>query len=547
MSLWKHFRDFFARLTPDGAFEAEASLEAEEKLTQYLIGLINRQDLISDLEDEHEALKKIRDLEEKKLSYAKLYFKLENFLVTNKPLVTKKEFADAKAVRADMALFVAVDSLGTPLRLVLSSESQQAGYLFATPLSELVHYIRQNLGEDELTATFASSVRGTLLENAKLKGDTLLFSIGEASLPDVRSAFKKLYKGLFERVQLVVGEKTAVSVAKKMYDSIALNFDQPLLSLFLDIVPEGLLESEKLLVLSRGELEKRVIETTRGLQSEKEGVEQKVVERTQELKQKVEELYASNELLTKREAELTVANDRLMELDKIKTEFISVAAHQLRTPLSAIKWTLSLVIDEESKNLTSEQRSLIMKGYESNERIIRLVNEMLVVTRIESGKMQFNFSLIHVEDLIDSVLLDFAGQVHTHNMHLAFERPGAQLPYVNADPEKIRAVIQNLIENALNYTKDGGIITLSVQLKNNFVRVQVKDNGIGIPLHQRLGIFNKFFRADNASKAKTDGSGLGLFVAKSIVDKHRGQIGFESAEGVGTTFYFTIPCAPTIV
>lgn len=270
------------------------------------------------------------------------------------------------------------------------------------------------------------------------------------------------------------------------------------------------------------ELNNKVLKLLEELKIEKESIEQKVVERTKEL---------------------TLANERLMQLDKVKTEFISVAAHQLRTPLSAIKWTLSLLIDENSNNLTSEQKSALLKGYESNERMINLVNEMLVVTRIESGKIQYKFSLIRLEDLIDSVIIDFTWQARLKNISLVFEKPEKEPRYVKADSEKIRAVIQNLIENALNYTTSGKAITISIKQEGNFVKVFVKDNGIGIPTSQQSSIFNKFFRADNAIKTKTDGSGLGLFIAKSIVDIHKGQIGFESEEGKGSTFYFAIPFA----
>lgn len=291
------------------------------------------------------------------------------------------------------------------------------------------------------------------------------------------------------------------------------------------------------------ELHNKVLKLLEELGIEKESVEQKVIERTQELKQKVEELNRSNELLTKKEEELTKANNRLLELDKVKTEFISVAAHQLRTPLSAIKWTLSLLREKHSENLTTEQRSLLMKGYESNERSINLINKMLVVTRIESGKMEYDLAFIHIEDLIDATLLDFAGQMEMHHIALVFEKLPAPLPLIHADPEKIRAVIQNLVENALSYTQDGGKVTFSAVHEDDSIKVSVADNGIGIPVHQQSGIFNKFFRADNAVKAKTDGSGLGLFVAKSIIDRHGGQIGFESKENAGTLFYFTVPIA----
>lgn len=268
------------------------------------------------------------------------------------------------------------------------------------------------------------------------------------------------------------------------------------------------------------ELHARVSKLLAELTAEKENIERKVIERTKEL---------------------TTANERLRELDKVKTEFISVAAHQLRTPLSAVKWTLSLLIEENAGNLTAEQKSLLMKGYESNERTINLINKMLVVTRIESGKMQYELQYLHIEDLIDTVLLDFVGETQTRGVTLTFNRPRHPLPYVHADAEKIRAVVQNLVENALYYSKRGTAVTVSVAQDGDAVTVSVHDAGIGIPAHQQLGIFNKFFRADNAAKMKTDGSGLGLFVAKNIVDRHGGRIWFESRENAGTVFYFTLP------
>lgn len=185
----------------------------------------------------------------------------------------------------------------------------------------------------------------------------------------------------------------------------------------------------------------------------------------------------------------------------------------------------------------------MLKAYASTERTVNLINKMLVVTRIESGKMEYELALVHIENVIESVILDFAGYVEQHHVTLSFEKPTEELPTVRVDSEKIRAVLQNLIENALSYTKDGGRVTVRIVPENNFIKVFVADNGIGIPEHQKTAIFSKFFRADNAVKAKTDGSGLGLFVAKNIVDKHGGEIGFESKEGEGTTFFFTLPMA----
>lgn len=270
-------------------------------------------------------------------------------------------------------------------------------------------------------------------------------------------------------------------------------------------------------------------------------LEQKITERTAELRQKVTELDESNQLLGAREAELTLANNRLRELDKVKSEFISVAAHQLRTPLSALKWILGILIDENSENLTPEQKSLLFKGFESNERMISLINEMLIVTRLESGKVRYTFAPSHIEDLIESTILDFSIQAHVRHIQLAFQKQDERIPFIKADPEKIRNVLQNLIENALRYSRDGGSITVSAKSSNAAVTVWVKDTGIGIPEKQKASIFNKFFRADNAIKHQTDGSGLGLFIAKAIVETHGGQMWFESTEGTGSTFFFTIP------
>ena len=245
--------------------------------------------------------------------------------------------------------------------------------------------------------------------------------------------------------------------------------------------------------------------------------------------------------VAKRTEELTKANETLRELDRVKSDFISIAAHQLRTPLSALKWVMGILLDDNSQNLTSEQRGLILKGVESNDRMLQLVNEMLIVTRIESGKEHFEFVPLHMEDIMENVILDFAGQAHVRKINLSFVKPPERLPYIKADAEKIRSVLQNLIENAMRYTPDGGSITLTASLEDKVIKGTVSDTGIGIPKHQQASIFNKFFRADNAVKQQTDGTGLGLYIARSILEKHGGTLTFESVEGKGTTFTLTVP------
>lgn len=268
------------------------------------------------------------------------------------------------------------------------------------------------------------------------------------------------------------------------------------------------------------ELHHKVSKLLEELKIEKESVEQKVVERTQEL---------------------ILANEHLLELDKAKTEFISVAAHQLRTPLSGVKWTLSMILSESLGSLSIEQKSFLMKCYESNERIIVLINDMLSADRISSGTLKYSLIPTQIFDLMDNVLFEMTSLISKKKLHISFVNKNRNLPQVLIDTGKMRAVLQNLLENAVKYTPEGGKIEIDFQVIGSFVQVSIKDNGIGIPEEDKKNIFERFFRAKNAIKIETDGSGLGLFIAKGIIEKHGGKIWLESNLGQGTTSSFTIP------
>lgn len=273
-----------------------------------------------------------------------------------------------------------------------------------------------------------------------------------------------------------------------------------------------------------------------------EGLEQQVLARTKELDEKIDTLNRANKeldhrstLLLKRDHELTLANEKLQELDKIKSEFLSVAAHQLRTPLSAIKWIFSVLLEEHMGVLTTQQKSYLLKGEESNNRMVRLVDDMLTVTRIESGKTEYNFYKLSLDDILTNLVSDFQPRAKEQALTLTYTREFAGIPGVSVDPEKIRFLFENLLENAMRYTPRGGAIHVSLCEEGKTLVVRIKDTGIGIPEQEQKNIFTKFFRADNAIKMVTDGSGLGLFVAKSVVEHHDGSISFES-KGDGTTF-----------
>lgn len=249
------------------------------------------------------------------------------------------------------------------------------------------------------------------------------------------------------------------------------------------------------------------------------------------------------QLLVRRDLELTRANEQLRKLDEIKSGFISVVAHQLRTPLSGIKWTLNLLLNGDIGALQTEQKTFLMKAYESNDRMISLVNDMLGADRIDSGKTRYLFQPLQLVDVIDNVLFELLPQANAKGITIRFAQKPPSLPKVHGDHEKLRAVFQNILENAVKYSRPQGTIVVGLTVESNGeeVRVSIQDDGIGIPKEQQKDIFERFFRARNAIKAETDGSGLGLFIVKSIIERHGGRIWFESAEGKGVTFYFTVP------
>jgi PAS domain S-box-containing protein len=229
-------------------------------------------------------------------------------------------------------------------------------------------------------------------------------------------------------------------------------------------------------------------------------------------------------------------------IERMKTEFVSISAHQLRTPLSAIKWTLKMFLDGDLGELTKEQREFLEKTYKSNERMINLINDLLNVARIEEGRYLYRPVLADIVPICQSVIDSCKEEIEKKKLKFRFEKPKG-LPKVRVDVEKISLAIQNLLENAIRYNREGGGIEITLEEKEGKIKFSIKDTGIGIPKDQQHRVFTKFFRAPNAMRMETEGSGLGLFITKNIIEAHGGEIWFESEEGKGTTFYFTLPVA----
>ena len=227
---------------------------------------------------------------------------------------------------------------------------------------------------------------------------------------------------------------------------------------------------------------------------------------------------------------------------KTKSEFISLAAHQLRTPLSAIKWVFSMILSGDMGPVGPEIKPLIDTGFRSNERMIALVNDLLNVARIEEGRFGYKFEPGNLVETVKDVVDSFDILSKEYGTKIKFIPPGSSFPAMVYDKEKLSLAINNLIDNAMRYThKSDGLIEVGVFADGDFAKISVKDNGIGISKEQLERLFTKFHRGPNAIKMYTEGSGLGLFIVKNIVKRHGGDVVVESEEGQGSVFTLLLP------
>ena len=233
-------------------------------------------------------------------------------------------------------------------------------------------------------------------------------------------------------------------------------------------------------------------------------------------------------------------NRELQRLDEAKDEFVSVASHQLRTPLTSIKGYISMVMEGDAGKINDQQKKLLSEAYSSSERMVHLISDFLSVSRLQTGKFIIDTQPIDLDDLIRHEVETMQAIAASHTQKLEYIRPVSRYK-IMVDEAKLQQVVMNFIDNAVYYSRPNTTIKVTLQYIKGEAIFTVKDTGIGVPEAEQEKLFSKFFRASNARKQRPDGTGVGLYLAKRVVTAHEGQIIFSSKEGKGSTFGFRLP------
>ncbi len=268
--------------------------------------------------------------------------------------------------------------------------------------------------------------------------------------------------------------------------------------------------------------------------------------------------YALNELMSRLNTGVAQDVSKHQELSRAKTDFVAIASHQLRTPLSIIKWYIDFIVSGDAGGLNKEQQKYLKEAYASNERLIELVNALLDVSRIDVGTFAIEPEPTSITERAEEALKKFAKEIKEKKIHI--EKRYDVIPQINLDPRLTKIFFENILSNAVKYTPDKGTIQIVIRKTEKDILIKISDSGCGIPREQQPKIFTKMFRADNVKKIESVGTGLGLYITKAIIEKSGGKIWFQSPsfdllldphnknsqipidkQNQGTTFFVTIP------
>jgi signal transduction histidine kinase len=259
---------------------------------------------------------------------------------------------------------------------------------------------------------------------------------------------------------------------------------------------------------------------------------------------RIEKLIAFNQTLEDKiviaTKQLRRSNEKLKALDEAKDEFISMASHQLRTPLTSIKGYISLILDGDMGKVPTKQKKMLQEAFSSSQRMVYLISDLLNVSRLKTGKFLIEPTDVYLPEVVEEEIDQVKEMAEAKNIKIHYEKPKTFI-HLDLDEIKIRQVIMNFIDNAIHYTPEGGDINVFLEESGTSIKFTVVDSGIGVPATEQHHLFTKFYRAGNARKARPDGTGLGLFMAKKVIVASGGSIVFNSSEGKGSTFGFSFP------
>ena len=249
------------------------------------------------------------------------------------------------------------------------------------------------------------------------------------------------------------------------------------------------------------------------------------------------DLHAQVEEATK---QLRLANTKLKKLDETKDEFVSMASHQLRTPLTSIKGYLSMVLEGDAGDISEDQRKLLEQAFTSSERMVALIGDFLNVSRLQNGKFMIDRTDVDLSKMVSQEVSLIQEVAKARDIGVAYHVP-SHFPHLYLDEDKMHQVIMNFLDNAVYYSPEHTTIAVRLYTSDGFAVCEIVDHGIGVPPDAQKKLFTKFFRAENARRQRPDGTGIGLYLAKKIIDGHGGKVLFQTTAGEGSMFGFRLP------
>ena len=452
--------------------------------------------------------------------FARLYLDWEDYLLT-KHTLGSSDLLTTNTIRKKVSLSTNLHSIDIAFSLIFEKEKLQFAYLSELFLYFISKYIIDNLGIETLININETVAINNISKKISINKEGFDFvefneeisNSPEYGIQQTVALFKIFFEIFSERIEVSFGKDITKTLFNDVYAKLHKIYNSDLISKILVVIPERVLNlDEWLSMLSKSELEERVREKTTELEDIASSLEKKVEDRTQELR---------------------VAYNELKELDKRKSEFIFLVGHQMRTPLVAVKWALSMLKSGDAGEITPEQKKIVENAYAANESMNNVVNEILAADDIMNNKSNYSIIKADVIPIIEKVIGNMTDIANQRGIN--FETRFLSSSIAMVDPDKFSQVLSAIIDNAVRYSSPQSKVFVEYLDNVDGVSIVIRDTGIGISEDVKNRIGERFFRADNALRQNTYGSGLGLYIAKRTIEAFGGELIIEGKEGKGTT------------